>query len=253
MSIFKTDPVPSRKLYREVADRLRERIARGEFAPGAQLPSERELVALYQVGRPAVRKAMLTLDRMGMISISHGERSRVRAPTAQTVIGQIDETPRHMLLTSPDTLPYLREARLSFEIDMVRFAAAHRSEDDLSRLAQTLEAHQTGIREGEDLLGTDIAFHRAIAAIAGNPIYNAVSQAMMQWLAEFQVGSPRPPGAEDLTIAEHAEIYDRVAARDVDVAAQAMTNRLTRANKKYRRLEPSPEAAGGLSLPQITS
>ena len=44
-------PIQRRKLYQEVQDRLLERIRSGEFSSGEQLPSERDLMAEYQVGR----------------------------------------------------------------------------------------------------------------------------------------------------------------------------------------------------------
>lgn len=80
MTSAPTDPIPRRKLYQEVMDRLIEWIGSGEFAPGDQLPSERELMQRFQVGRPAIREAMQNLDRMGIIVISHGERARVAGP-----------------------------------------------------------------------------------------------------------------------------------------------------------------------------
>ena len=53
-----TDPIQRRKLYQEVLDRLMHRIEAGEFAPGDHLPSERELMEVYGVGRVAVREAL---------------------------------------------------------------------------------------------------------------------------------------------------------------------------------------------------
>ena len=51
-------PIQRRKLFQEVLDRLLERLRQGEFQPGDQLPSERELMQFYGVGRPAVREAL---------------------------------------------------------------------------------------------------------------------------------------------------------------------------------------------------
>ncbi|MDZ7919532.1 MAG: GntR family transcriptional regulator [Rhodoferax sp.] len=58
-----TDPIQRRKLYQDVLDRLLERIRNGEIPPGEQLPSERELMDTYQVGRPAIREALQSLER----------------------------------------------------------------------------------------------------------------------------------------------------------------------------------------------
>ncbi len=71
------DKIVRRKLSDQVFDRLREMIVRGELGPGDPMPSERELMQRFGVGRPAVREAMQTMHTQGLISISQGERSRV--------------------------------------------------------------------------------------------------------------------------------------------------------------------------------
>ena len=50
--------IQRRKLSGEVLDRLMERLAAGEFPAGGQLPSERDLMEEYGVGRPAIREAL---------------------------------------------------------------------------------------------------------------------------------------------------------------------------------------------------
>ncbi len=64
--------------YRSVADDLRRRIAAGEFTPGARLPSERELVDLFQVSRPTIRQAIGVLRVEGVVLAEHGRGLFVR-------------------------------------------------------------------------------------------------------------------------------------------------------------------------------
>jgi DNA-binding FadR family transcriptional regulator len=80
----------------------------------------------------------------------------------------------------------------------------------------------------------DIRFHITIAEISGNPIYSAISGAMLNWLAEFHQELVRVPGAEQVTMAEHQAVLDRIAAQDPAGAQRAMTAHLTRASKLYR-------------------
>lgn len=232
-------PIPRRKLYQEVVDRLVAQISGGAFAPGDQLPSERELMKLFGVGRPAIREALQTLDRMGLITVSHGERARVTEPDAGAVIEQIAATARHMLLTSPQTLDHLKEARLFFEVGMVRMAAEKADDADVDRLRQRLEEHRQALEDLARFLEMDKRFHREIAAISGNPIYTAVSQAVFEWLEEFHVELVRLPGAEQITLDEHQAIFEAIAAGDPEAAATAMTQHLTRANTLYRQFERS--------------
>jgi DNA-binding FadR family transcriptional regulator len=96
-------------------------------------------------------------------------------------------------------------------------------------------------------LARDMAFHRAIAAVSGNAIYRALSQALFEWLGEFHTEMVRLTGAESLTLREHARILRRIEAHDVDGAARAMTEHLTRANALYRIFERPALNAGTAS------
>jgi len=237
-------PIPRRKLYQDVVDRLIAQISSGSFAPGDQLPSERELMALFGVGRPSIREAMQTLDRMGLISISHGERARVMAPDAGSVIAQVAATARHILQTSPGTLDDLKEARLFFETGMVRIAATRASEADVARLRARLDDHVRSLQDLGRFLEMDKLFHREIAAISGNGIYTALSQAVFEWLEGFHVELVRLEGAEQITLEEHAAIFEAIAERDPEAAVAAMTAHLTRANTLYRQFEAGAGRAG---------
>ncbi len=235
-------PIPRRKLYQEVVDRLTARISEGVYAPGDKLPSERELMSLFGVGRPAIREALQSLERMGLISISHGERARVTAPDARSVIEQVAATARHMLITSPQTLDHLKEARLFFEVAMVRIAAEKATDEDIARLRGRLDDHVESLEDLSRFLDMDKRFHREIAAISRNPIYAAVSQAVFEWLEEFHAELVRVLGAEKVTLEEHSAIFEAIAARDPDRAAEAMARHLKRANQLYRQLERSVAA-----------
>lgn len=242
------EPIRRRKLSHEILDRLLARITGGELAPGQHLPSERDLMSQYQVGRPAVREAMQALERMGLIAITHGERARIVAPSAGTIIGQIGHTARHLLATSPTSLEQLKEARLFFEVGVVRSAAERADALDIQRLRQCLDEHRLAAdgvvvpAHMDEFLHRDMAFHRQIAAITGNAIYVALSQAMFEWLAEFHSGLVRLHGAEHLTIEEHEAILAAIAAGDGDQAAAAMTSHLTRANLLYRQFEGTTDS-----------
>jgi GntR family transcriptional regulator, sialic acid-inducible nan operon repressor len=228
-----SEPIARRKLSDEVLDRLLARIRSGEFPVGSWLPSERELMQAFGVGRPAVREAMQALQRMGLVAIIHGEGARVLPLSAETVIAQISDTAMHLLTGSRDLLEHLKEARLMFEVAMARLAAERATAEDIAKLLQALEVHKACLDDPQAFLETDMALHRAIAAVSGNPIYMAVSQAMLQWLENFHHEAVRAPGVESTTLAEHVKLIERIAAVDADGAAAAVTEHLTRAHKHY--------------------
>ena len=227
--------IPRRKLSDEVRRRLLDMIESGELPPGSALPSERELMARYQVGRPAVREAMQSLETMQMVSIRHGERARVVRLTPRSMLAQIHQTTRHLLATSPETRQHLEAARQMFETGMVRRAAEAATKTDLERLRSVLQQMQSEVENPAGFVAADIRFHNLLAAMSGNPILQAVSEALLQWLFEFHSELVRFPGHEDVTLADHQEIYERVAERDADGAERAMIDHLTRVNVQVRR------------------
>lgn len=227
--------IQRRKLYQEVLDRLMARISSGEIASGDQLPSERELMEFYGVGRVAVREALQELARSGIVEISHGERARVVVPTAHLLIEQIAEGARHLLRMQPETLDHLKDARLFLEVGMVRQAAEKATTEDIQRLRDRLQAHQASLNTLDHFLKRDMEFHREIARISGNPIFTAIVEALFGWASEYYHAIVRAPGAESLTLAEHQRIIDAIAQGHAEEAAQAMTDHLTRASDLYRQ------------------
>ncbi|MAQ85752.1 MAG: GntR family transcriptional regulator [Maritimibacter sp.] len=229
------EPIKRRKLSDEVQERLLALIRSQKLKPGAPIPSERELMAEYQVGRPAIREAMQNLHRMGLIEIKHGERPRISEPSLQALVEPMALSMHHLLTHSSSTMENLKEARLLFEIQMVRIAATRRTDADVQLLREVLAKQESLRSEPEGFLQHDGLFHCQIAEISGNPLFASVSSAIFDWLAQFHVELVRHPGFEQLTLDEHAEILEAVAAQDADAAERAMSDHLTRANRLYRQ------------------
>jgi DNA-binding FadR family transcriptional regulator len=248
-----TEVIVRRKLSDEVFDRLRMMITSGELTPGDMMPSERELMERFRVGRPAIREAMQALNNMGLITITHGERARVRQLTARSLFEQVDATAQILLSTSPTSLDHLKNARRFFERGMVREAALKASKDDVARLRQTLERQRQNLGDAVSFINEDMKFHTQIAAISGNPIFEAVSEAMLSWLKEYHTELLIWSGKEKFTLSEHEEIIDQIEARDSNGAEAAMTKHLDRSASLYEHQSSNGEEVKAEALPKPKS
>lgn len=234
VSDLASDKVVRRKLSDLVLDKLMDMIRSGEMAAGDPMPSERDLMERFGVGRPAVREALQTLATMGFISISHGERARILPLTADTAMRQIDEVARMLLSASPENLVHLKEARRFFEIGLVRIAATKVHPSDIGILRDLVDAQRDALGNSTAFIAADIAFHRKIADLSGNPIFAAVSAALLDWLFQYHAELLLWTGGEDKTLVEHGIIVDKLAAGDPDGAAAAMGAHLDRSDTLYR-------------------
>jgi len=73
------DPTSDRPAFKQIADILRQEIQSGALAPGARLPSERELIDDFGSARGTVRQAIALLKSEGLVVTEHGRGGFVRA------------------------------------------------------------------------------------------------------------------------------------------------------------------------------
>lgn len=232
---------PKHKLAHQIREHLLALMEGGSLGPGDPLPSERELMRAFDVGRPVVREAMQSLQGLGLVEIRHGERAKVAEPSLGRMVEQFGETMRHLLANSPASLEHLKEARLAYEKSLAEQAARKRTDADIERMQRILEAQAEARTSMTQFLHHDAEFHRAIASVSGNPIFTALTEAIFSWLADFHIDLVLLPGREQLTLDEHQEILDAIEARDAGRAAKAMQDHLTRANVLYHRTHLSPK------------
>ncbi|MGW6335277.1 GntR family transcriptional regulator [Nocardia rhamnosiphila] len=72
---------PSGPRYQQIATDLRERIERGDYAPGDKIPTKSELMTQWGVALNTVDRAVSELQKAGLIETHHGVGSFVRAVT----------------------------------------------------------------------------------------------------------------------------------------------------------------------------
>jgi DNA-binding FadR family transcriptional regulator len=107
-------PIRRRKLYEEVVARLEELIHSEELKPGELLPSERDLMLRFGVGRPAIREALFALNRMGLVEVANGERPHVSSPTPKTLLGELSGAAR-LMLSKPEGVYHVQQAQTFME------------------------------------------------------------------------------------------------------------------------------------------
>ncbi|MFO1070909.1 MAG: FCD domain-containing protein [Geminicoccaceae bacterium] len=225
-------PVGRRKRAHDVAERLEALIGSGEFAVGSQLPSEKELMERFGVGRPAVREALFLLQQAGQVEVTSGTRARVTAPTPTFLLTQLARVARRISGT-PQGQEHMEQARLLFESGLAWQAAQLATDEDIARLKKALDANTEALGRTADFVRTDVAFHYELALIARNPIFNAVHEVLVEWLIDQRTTTIHMPDADRFSVRDHTAIYEAVAARDPARAFHEMASHLRLISRLY--------------------
>jgi GntR family transcriptional regulator, transcriptional repressor for pyruvate dehydrogenase complex len=214
----------------EIARRLLEYFLAGHFEPGHRLPSERKLAETLGVGRSVVREALKSLTLLGIVEVRQGDGTFLRSAESDLLPHAIEWG----LLLGTRRTRDLIEARLYLESILAELAAERRDATDLEELRRELDGMYGAKDDRAAFVAADVAFHLRVAKAAGNETF---LQIMVSVRALLQVWMARVVySAEDLAVlaAEHAPIYDAVAAQDRAAARAAMDAHLKQA---FARLE----------------
>lgn len=114
------NPQSGLPLYRQMLQQLKERIAGGQLAPGAQLPSVRDLSAELSVNPLTVGKVYQMLEREGLVEFRRGQGTFVaagRKPLSaaakrdllQPALDQLASEARHLGIGEEELLRLVRQ------------------------------------------------------------------------------------------------------------------------------------------------
>jgi GntR family transcriptional repressor for pyruvate dehydrogenase complex len=220
------------KLFEQVADVLERRIHDQELPAGAELPSERDLMKEFGVGRPAVREALFHLQRMGLVEMRAGARAQVAIPSARAVMHSVAGSARY-LLSASEGIKHFQEARILFETGLVRDAARLATDADIERVKMALDNNRESIGDIRRFEQSDIAFHFTIATVPNNPIYTTLHSAIIEWLVDQRHVTLTYPGQNKVAYRAHAAIFEAIADRDPDAAATEMRAHLEQVAALY--------------------
>lgn len=211
---------------------------------GAQLPSEADLAAQYEVSRVTVREALKILAGQGLVSLSRGRRATVTQPDGAMFGAFL----RSLIHSDPRAMFDLLQVRRSLEVQAVTLACRNASRSGLSAVEAALDAMREAARAmpddgGDEECGrrfdrADVKFHQAMALAGGNRVLTFLFEAMESALLEVFEGSrkghARSREALLANCGDHGAILDHVRARDERAASEGMLALIARAESSLR-------------------
>jgi DNA-binding FadR family transcriptional regulator len=223
------------RLYRQLAQQLREWMLASGFEAGARLPAERDLATQWGVSRSSLREAVIALEVEGAIEVRTGSGIYVTA----LALKPLPVTAARPATVGPGDWGPLEvmQARELIESEMAALAALNASRSDLQAMAKALTQMKKEIGRNQVPRHGDEAFHMAIAKACGNSVlldtlhgyWQARSGAIFERLSDYF----EKPASWQTALAEHETIYQALCEQDALGAKRAMKHHLKQTHKRY--------------------
>lgn len=216
-----------RQRSHEVASRIKDLILAEELKRGEKLPNEMELCGLFSVSRPTVREAVKSLVSAGILEIRRGKGTYV------SMLPGLAADPLGLdFVMGPDLRLSLIEARLIIEPGVARLATRNADDQDVERIARSIHDMEEIVYRNKVGMNAELDFHRSIAEATKNPVIMRLIPVIMDSIVKTYRDAPRTSEDHRRALEEHTAVFNAIAARNPEGAAEAMRHHL---DMSYRR------------------
>jgi GntR family transcriptional repressor for pyruvate dehydrogenase complex len=223
--------VKSDKVSQHIIDQIRNAIFDGRLKPGDKLPSERELIENFKVGKATLREALRSLEVLGFLEIRKGVSGG--AFVTEVDMTKARDSFTNFLLFKNLSLKDLSEVRLLLEPYIAEKATLAITREDLHRLEKLIKGSEQAIRSdiAFESRKDEIEFHRIIASVTGNPILMFILDFVENLLIDTK--AILKPGKEFSTkvLRAHKRIYNALLERNIKKVHQEMVRHIREVEK----------------------
>lgn len=223
-------PVETKRASEAIFEQIRELIIHGELKPGDRLPSERNMIDMFQRSRPTIREALRMLERAGYIRTVAGSNGAVvMAPNDKNLENSLTDA----LSIGHIPLEQLAEYRTASEAATAAWAAQRRTEDDIRAMESMLVRMADYMDNYEQSVDLDPEFHKLIAKAAKNSVSVIFNRTFSRLNRTFMKQKLAAMSNEDqLEMCHrvhrmHETIFAAIKAGDAEGASAAMRLHLT--------------------------
>lgn len=217
-------PIRSARISEEVIAQIKSAILSGRYQPGDKLPSERELIEQFGVGRGVIREALRALEATGFVTMRQGPNGG--AFLKELNFNHLTGGFVDLYLAGKLTIPELSQVRKLVEPEVAGLAAARIDDAWRAQLREAMAAERGWLGDGDDRMQVMTRVHFILAEMCGNYLLHAIINAMIKLTHEI-VATVEPQEHFALHGAgEHDGVAEAVIAGQPQRAAAAMRGHL---------------------------
>jgi|EndMetStandDraft_8_1072994.scaffolds.fasta_scaffold67988_2 GntR family transcriptional regulator, transcriptional repressor for pyruvate dehydrogenase complex len=202
------------RLYEQVAEQITAWIADNGLQPGDRIPPERELAQRLGVSRATLSQALVALEVIGVVAVRHGDGTVVTQSRTRRIVEAIR--------AHADRIPEIIDTRDALETKIAALAAARRTDEDLARIDEALEAMEADIEAGGRGVEGDERFHGAVTTAAHSLLLARLMDEIGDLIKETRIESLSQPDRPRASLAGHRAIAEAIRAQQPEAASEAM-------------------------------
>jgi GntR family transcriptional repressor for pyruvate dehydrogenase complex len=229
-----------------VIRQIQDMILKGELHEGDKLPPERELTERFDIGRPALREALKSLEILGLVERRHGLGNYI----VNHVQSCYYEPLSLSFILNHGTDREIFEMRDCLETYAVRKAASFATPMDVRNL-YSLEEHMESVKTPAEKAIQDRVLHFEIVRLAGNLLMYETMENLTHLMDNFIESSVTlsyfAGDSVENIYREHRAIIAAIAHNDSAAAGQAMS-RFRWRKCRSKNKEYAAENLGGVIL-----
>ncbi len=220
------------RAHEYVADQIRRHIALRLIAPGESLPSERDLTAMFGVGRPTIQLALRLLEHDHLVETRRGRAGGTFVAQPAEDFAVKEELILRTLRRRRE-IEELLELRRMLEPGVSSLAAEARKRHDLAAMRRQLLGMAEAASE-PDYMRSDTQFHLAVARATGNRRFASAIEEIRAELNDVISLLPESDTWHGRISGEHEAIFAAVEARDPRAAEAAMDRHVANSDQGIR-------------------
>jgi DNA-binding FadR family transcriptional regulator len=213
--------VKTRRVFEEICEQIRQRLASGALKPGDKLPAERELALEFKVSRPAVREALRTLEISGIVSLLKGVKGGAFIRDGNPAL--LTQSLQDLMFLGQVSLRSLAEARVLINGVVIGLACERATEEDF----QAIEDNIDFIESSDDVghrADAGVLFFRLIARATRNEVLMMLVDSLSD-IIRYVIDKTGRKARPEL-VAVRRQILKAMRARDAAAATKAMNQYL---------------------------
>jgi GntR family transcriptional regulator, transcriptional repressor for pyruvate dehydrogenase complex len=233
-SVVEFEPIQQLRAHEYVAEQVRRHIALRLICPGESLPSERELAAIFGVGRPTIQHALRLLEADGLLVARRGRRGGtfVAEPAEDSLA--MDELMTRVLRQRSEIEEVL-VYRQAIEPAVARTAAGVRRASDMKAMWRAID-QMSNAADDPEYMRHDTEFHLAVARASGNRFMLAAIEDIRLRLNDAISLLPESDTWHRRLSREHHAIAEAIEHQDSAGARQAMSAHVSASDQGLRAL-----------------